>query len=307
MKIYVAYDDHKQFLQTHLPKGMTIVDDKASAEWLVDGALKAEDVHENLKGVIIPFTGHNSIDLDAMKTHNLMLFNTTVHSVFVAEMAHRLILASLGGLVTYHKNLEKGDWSGRTIGSEERVPWATLIDQRVGIYGYGRIGKHLETFLRPYTKHLYTIDRGKDYGKMRLVPDLPTLIETCDIVVIAAPLNKYTENAFDKTILSKMQGKTLVNVGRGKIVNEKALYDALTQGTLARYASDVWYVYPNKDTDYPLPSRYPVHLLDNVIMTPHCGGHTETSQQAMIDSVYQQLIAIKNGDYANALDLNKLK
>ncbi len=307
MNIYVAYDNHKTYLKEHLPAGFNVVDQKEDASWYVDGVLKEADVHEGLSGVIIPFTGHNGIDIDVMKKHDLTLFNTTVHSVYVAEMAHRLILASLGGLIQYHNNLTHQDWSGRTLGSEARIPWDSLINKSVGIYGYGRIGQHLETFLRPYTNKLFTIDRGKDYGDMNLVKDLDALVETSDVVVICAPLNAHTLDAFNGEVLSKMNDKTLINVGRGKIINEKALYQALTTGTLKRFASDVWYVYPDQDTPKTYPSNYPLHTLDNVIMTPHCGGHTEEAELAMQQSVLNQLKAIKQGDLSGALDIQKLK
>jgi len=69
-------------------------------------------------------------------------------------------------------------------------------------------------------------------------------------------------------------GAIVFNVGRGGVVEEKALYEALRDKTIAGAVIDTWYVYPSPENDAPYPSEYPIHELDNVIMTPHMSGWT---------------------------------
>ncbi len=307
MKIYVGYDNFKQYLQEHLPEDIQVVETKQEANWLVDGSFEAGDYHADLQGVIIPFTGHNGIDVAAMQKHDLVLFNTTVHAVYVAEMALRLTLGLLGNLPNYHANMKNCDWSDRVLGEQKRIPWVSLIDKKVGIYGYGRIGRHTKALLEPFTKQIYTIDRGKDYGDVTLVDDLKTLAKKTEILIVAAPLNPTTEGAIDATILTHMQDKYLINVGRGPIIEEKALYEALKNHVLAGFASDVWYTYPTKEKPATPPSNHPIHTFDNVVMTPHCGGHAVESKAKMEEDVFNRVLKVAAGDLTGALDLNKLK
>jgi len=92
------------------------------------------------------------------------------------------------------------------------------------------------------------------------------------------PLTKETHHLINKEIISQMQGKFLVNVGRGQIIEEEALYYALKNGILAGAAIDTWYLYPDSDHAVQLPSRYPIHTFKNVVISPHVGGFTIEGQ-----------------------------
>jgi len=304
MKVYTQNQEYIDFLKDKLPEGIALTQDLSEANYALRGRFKASEYHENLKGIIIPFTGHNGIDLEAIKRYNLKLFNTTEHSIYVAEKAMKLTLGLLGNIHIYHTRMQKGDWSNRN--TEERISWESLLNKRVGIYGYGRIGKHLKAMLNPFTKHIYTIDRGKDYDDCLLVDSLESLIEKTDVIIIAAPLNSATENAFDASMLKRMKGKYLINVGRGHIVNQKALYEVLKTNHIKGYGSDVWYNYPKKSELTP-PSDYPVHTLDNVLMTPHVGGFSTDAPLKLKEKVLDHLINIYNGNFKEALDPYKLK
>lgn len=304
MKVYVSDLEYQAYLEKHLNSSVTLTSNKHEANYLITGTFKAHEVTDTLKGVIIPFTGHNGIDLNAMKTHDLKLFNTTIHSRYVAEKALQLMLSLLGHVVYYHKNLEQGDWSKRN--TPQRVPWVTLQHKTVGIYGFGRVGRLLMDYLKPFNTDVYVIDRGKDYGSAKTVKNLTNLVQVSDIIVIAAPLTKETEGAFDKDVLEQMHNKFLINVGRGKVINEYDLYQALKSKSLRGFASDVWYTYP-KGEGKVYPSHYPIHEFDNVIMTPHCGGHTEESKEEMMAYVVETLHQIAQGDESRKLDLDTLK
>jgi len=301
MKVYAEYKDQKQHLKENLPEKITVTDKKEDADYLVVGRFKKDDYHENLKGIVVPFTGLNGIDLKTVKEKDLMLFNTTVHSVYVAEMAMRLTLAIMGHLQIYHPRMQKGDWSNLRD-DENRLAWHSLIGRHVGIYGYGRIGRHLHNFLAPFGVTVNVIDRGKDYGDAKRVSYIHELVDASDVVIIAAPLNKATENAFDDTVLSRMKDKFLINVGRGTIINEEALFNRLKDGTIRGFASDVWFNYPKGDEPCP-PSTFPLETLDNVLMTPHCGGLSHDSHQKILNAVLDRIIRIYEGDTEGQLVL----
>ena len=304
MKVYVKDSVYQAYFKEHFPKNITLVNEKKDAEILVSGVFKESDMNSNLKGVIIPYTGYNMIDLEAMKKHNLMLFNTVIHSDYVAEKAMNLMHGLLGKTVLYHTRLKEGYWSYRT--TPKRTPWVSAQRKNFGIYGYGRIGKKLHDFLKPFNGNVVVIDRGKKYPGCKTVKDLEALVDESDIVFVTTPLNAHTKGAFDKNILKRFSDKYLINVGRGAVIDEKALYDALKNQTLRGFASDVWYQYP-KDEEKTMPSHFPIESFDNVLLSPHCGGHTEHSHHEMMHDVLEKIIRIAQGDTSDKLILETLK
>lgn len=276
-----------------------VVAHKLEAEIIISGRFKKEDYNEDLKAVIVPYTGLDGIDQDTLKAHHVMLFNTTVHSKFVAEKALTLLLSLLGNVVNYHNDLKKGFWGHRN--TNERIPWVSLFNLRVGIYGYGRIGKYFHEMIKPFNPSVHTINRGKSYpSEITLHDDLESLASNVDILVVATPLNDSTRKSVHEGIISKLDGGYIINVGRGAVIDERALFNALASNHLKGFASDVWYQYPKKE-ETVLPSSYPIHSFPNVVMTPHCGGFTTTSKAIMMDSVIKTVKAIMNKDYKENL------
>ncbi len=270
---------------------------------MITGSYSEKDYHKNLKGIIIPYTGHNGINLADMRKHDLMLFVTPTRSKYVAEKVLALTLALLGNVINYHNRLKRGDWSARN--SDARVPWVSLRNKKIGLYGYGRIGKLVHQLFKVFNCEFYTIDRNKTYRDINLVKNLEELFVVSDIVVVAVPLNHETENSVDEKLLSKMNGKYLINVARGKVVDQKALYEALKAKRLSGYASDVWYNYP-KEEELCLPSDYPIHEFDNVVLSNHSGGYTVTTEEEVNRDLIKQLIKLRDEDFTDALDLKKL-
>ncbi|MFW6319123.1 MAG: NAD(P)-dependent oxidoreductase, partial [Bacillota bacterium] len=196
MHIFTKDKDTIRKLKT-LSNDITITDIKHNANIIISGQFKKEDYHDNLQAVIIPYTGHDGIDIKTLKRHNVKLFNTTVHSKFVAEKAMQLALSLLGNIPNYHNNLKEGDWSKRT--SKDRIPWVSMFNKHIGIYGYGRIGKFIHDMVRPFNTVVHVIDRGKAYQDVITEPSLESLMNQSDILFIAAPLTNYTENAINLT------------------------------------------------------------------------------------------------------------
>ncbi len=303
MTVYVNSEEYRQYIQTHHPE-IQLVDQLLDADTYITGSFKPEQYHHRLKHIVIPFTGHNRIDIPTLKAHGIKLFNTTVHAPFVAERAVQLMFALLGHIVFYHNNMTHGNWSNRN--NVHRVPWVSIQKKSIGIYGYGRIGQAIHSYLKPFDIEVYIIDRNKDFPDVNKVKNLTNLVQCSDIVFITAPLSKETEGAFDAQVFSHFQNRYLINVGRGQIIDEKALYNALKENVLKGFASDVWFQYP-KQEELLYPSQYPIHTLDNVVMTPHCGGLTENSPQMMMEDVCQTLLQIQANNVEKSLDLDQLK
>jgi phosphoglycerate dehydrogenase-like enzyme len=106
--------------------------------------------------------------------------------------------------------------------------------------------------------------------------ELDARLPDCDFVLLCCPLNAETRGLIDRRRLSLMKpSSVLINVARGDVADEDALYEALRDKIIAGAILDVWYVYPSRDNREPLPGRRPFHELANVIMSPHASGCTD--------------------------------
>ena len=106
---------------------------------------------------------------------------------------------------------------------------------------------------------------------------------------VTLPLTDETREMFNAEILATMKGKFLVNVGRGHVVEEEGLYHALKTGILKGAAIDTWYTYPGKGKRHVSPSRYPIHELPNVVLSPHTAGFTPQSARLNILQTFENI------------------
>jgi len=304
MKVYAVHEKVQSFLKDNPIEGISIVKNMNECNYLISGKYNEESYNPNLKGVIIPYTGHNGIDLKAMVKDNLMLFTITDRSKYVAEKAITLTLSLLGNTINYHSLLINGNWSQRN--SSNRLPWVSIQGLSIGLFGYGRIGKIIHKMLKGFDCEFYTIDRHKNYpNKISLVKNLANLVQVSDIIIIATPLNETTEGIFDERLLSQMDNKYLINVGRGKIIDEESLYNALKNSSLKGFASDVWYNYPIKK-EIVFPSNYPIYEFENVILSNHSGGFTTKTNQEVNQAILKLLNSLKDGNFEMKLDIENL-
>ena len=304
MKVHAVNEKLQTYLKANPIDGVTVVDDPFRCTYLISGRYNRKNHNQNLRGVIIPYTGHNGIVIEDIKDDNLMLFVTTTRSKYVAEKAVALMFALLGNVVTYHELLKEGNWSSRN--SDKRVPWISIQGKSIGLFGYGRIGKLIHKMLKGFNVDFYTIDRFKEYpSDITLVKNLTNLVQVSEIIIISSPLNETTESLFDKQLLSRMKKKFLINVGRGKIIEEESLYDALKNKKLKGYASDVWYNYPN-GKEVMLPSTYPIHEFDNVVMSNHSGGFTLNTNDEVNKDILETLKKLRDENFEDKLSLKDL-
>ena len=304
MKVYAKHDKIQDFLKEQDLDNIFVVDSLKECHYLISGRFTQIDYHENLRGVIIPYTGHNGIDLKSMRDKNLKLFVTPTRSKYVAEKAIALALSLLGNVNDYHERLKEGNWAERN--SESRMPWVSLQGKTIGLFGYGRIGKIIHEMLKGFGCIFYTIDRNKDYpDHVNVVKNITNLVQMSDVIFISTPLNESTESIFDQRLLNRMKHKYLINVGRGKVVHEEDLFNALKNGKLCGYASDVWYNYP-KEKEMCLPSSFPIHELPNVVMSNHSGGYTTSTNKDVNIDLIKTLKKLEQENFEDQLDLENL-
>jgi lactate dehydrogenase-like 2-hydroxyacid dehydrogenase len=262
-----------------------------NAEAAVCGKLTEEEVKlaANLKIVFVPFTGLNTFPLELLKERGIIISNTHANYNIVAEKAAALALALLGRVVEYDSDLRKGIWN---LSLQRENMWTSLQNKTCGILGTGKIGSCIAKFTKAFNclnigfkKNINILPEHID----EVSYNLEYVIDKSNIIFITLPLTKDTYHIIDEKVLAKMKNKYLINVGRGDLIVEEALYNALTNGTLAGAGLDVWYNYPGRSNNPVIPSNYPVHNLKNVVLSPHKASHTPEAIQAMIDDTIENI------------------
>lgn len=262
------------------------IDELSISDAVIAGRLTAEEIEsaKKLKAVIVPFTGLNNFPLDVINQNSITLYNTHANAPYVAEHAVSLALALLGKVNEFHNDLKNGKWN-RTKEADDM--WTTIRNKRIGILGYGHIGRFISKYLKVFD--CYTIgfkrnvDSAKDYHADEITNKLDEVIAKSDVLFNILPLNPETKHIINAEKIAEMKGKYLITVGRGETISEEAMYNGLKDGTLAGAAIDVWYKYPGKSEEPVMPANYPFWELPNVIMSPHKSAHTSEAVNAMIE------------------------
>ncbi len=224
-----------------------------------------------LKLIQLISAGYDRLDVAAAKAAGVPVANNGgANSVAVAEHSMMLILAVYRRLAWMHNNVAAGKWRIGDLGQHLTYE---LEGKTVGIVGLGRIGKKVARRLAGFDVRILYHD------VLRLSEDqedalgvrfalLPELLRASDVVTLHVPLNGVTRNLMGAREFGVMKDSAiLVNTCRGPVVDEDALYKALTTGQIAAAGLDVMTQEPPK----------PDHLLfklDNVIITPHMAGPT---------------------------------
>jgi phosphoglycerate dehydrogenase-like enzyme len=203
-----------------------------------------------------------------------------VHDASTAELAVGLMIAAQRELADHVRSQDRGEWLLRMT--------ASLADSRVVVVGAGHIARAIQTRLAPMECETTLVGR-RARDAVRGADELPDLLPTADIVVLAVPIDDTTRGLVDKEFLERMKpGALLVNVARGPVVVTAALVDAVSSGHV-RAALDV--------TDpEPLPRDHALWSLPGVIITPHEGGASDALWPRAHRLVSEQLRRLASGD-----------
>jgi phosphoglycerate dehydrogenase-like enzyme len=280
---------------------------------IIAGGLLTEELIEKadaLKIVFVPFVGVNHLPLELMRKKGIRICNSHGNDRFVAERILALLLAFHGRIVEFHKDLENEKWHGFWSGGGIEDAWDSLYRKKITILGTGAIGrqtaKMLSIFEADVTGYKKTLRGGEvPEGFARIASSLEDAVRGADILIVAVPLTGETRGMVNRDIINLMKGGVLLNIARGPVVDEKALYDSLTDGTLKGACIDVWYTYPESGKKIKAPGNFPFHKLPNVILSPHVGGGTQTAFKLDIDLTFENISSfIGSGRVVNEIDIN---
>ncbi len=250
----------------------------ADADVIVGVQLTAElPIPETLKLYQVPGAGYDGIDL-ALVPASAALCNCFGHDAAIAEYVMAALLVRHVPLADADKRLRQGDWAYRS-GCADALR-TELGDQTIGLIGFGHIGKTIAARAKAFGMKVIVANRSRPQDSPlceRYFPlsGLSDFAGEADVIVNTLPFTAQTAGLVDAGIFSAMKPEAvIVNVGRGPVIEEKSLYDALAKKRIGGAIIDTWYVYPDGTNSTPHPSAYPFHELDNVVMTPHMSGWT---------------------------------
>ena len=253
-----------------------------------------------LRLVQVPGAGLDRIDRVALGPATA-LANAYGHDVGIAEYVMGAMLALARDFRRIDASLREGRWE--SVWSGAPVPlWQELAGKTLGIVGYGRIGQAVARRALAFDMEVLAIRRdagGPDPNQLASVrgPEaLDDVLARADFLALTLALSPDTRGLIDARALARMKPTAvLINVARGEVVDEDALYAALASGALGGAALDVWYRYPQGEGP-TLPSRLPFHTLPNVLMTPHVSGWTEGMMDARAAVIAENIHRVARGE-----------
>jgi phosphoglycerate dehydrogenase-like enzyme len=242
------------------------------ADFLLVYAVPFTDVEGAKKARLLQLlsAGYDKVDTRGLAQIGVPVAdNGGANAPTVAEHALLLMLAVLRRLPMHHEALQRGEWLGLTRGLSLRE----LRGKRVGIVGFGRIGRDVARMVRGFLAEPVYVDAvaapagvERELGARRV--GLDELLATSDVVTLHTPLNADTLGLIDEAAIARMKpGAILINTSRGPVVDEAALVAALKAGRIAGAGLDVF-------QEEPIGGDHPLLGMDNVVLTPHVAGTT---------------------------------
>ena len=238
-----------------------------------------------------PAAGADAIDLSVLPAHSA-LCNCHGHEHAIAEYVFAALLSRHVPLARADADLRRQQW---TYWAGRPDAMRTELGSRtIGLLGFGHIAKALALRAKAFGMTVHAANRSavssEHVDRAYPLSELHAFLAAVDIVVVTLPLTEQTQGLVDQAAFRAMRPSALlVNVGRGPVVAEQALYDALASRRIGGAVIDTWYQYPTPDRPQCAPSRLDFAALDNVVMTPHMSGWTSGTvhrrQQTMADNI----------------------
>lgn len=222
--------------------------------------------------------GVNSFPLETLAEREIVLTSANgVHSYPISETIFALMLGLTRKVHTYVRNQQEKVWHHANMNGE-------MHEKTIGIIGVGAIGKETAKIAKAFGMNVLGVrhsGRPEEFvDEMYLPSQINDILPNCDYVVITLPLTKETHHLFGAKQFALMKPTAiLINIGRGEIIIEEELIEALQAGTIAGAGLDVF-------VKEPLPKDSPLWELENVIITPHTSGSTEHYNDRVIENIF---------------------
>ena len=256
---------------------------------------------KNLKLICITATGTDNVDTNFASAHGITVTNVNGYSTnSVAQHTFALTLSLLEKLNYYAEYVKSGSYTEDGVFSHFEKNYNELQGMTWGIVGLGAIGKKVAQIATAFgCRVIYYSTTGKNNNASYTQVDFDSLLSQSDIISIHAPLTENTRGLFDKKAFEKMKKTALlINVGRGAIVDEEAMAEAVKKGEIAGIGLDVMSKEPLEKTS-PL---YEIKGYENVLITPHMAWASSEARKRLMDTVVANIKAYVKGIPENVVN-----
>ncbi len=246
--------------------------------------------------------GTKQINLEACKEHGIVVFNAPYSNTrSVVELAIGEIIMLMRSVFQRSTELHNGEWNKTAQGSRE------VRGKKLGIVGYGNIGKQLSILAEALGMdvYYYDVEDKLALGNATKINTLKELLNISDVITLHIDDNAANKNFIGAKEIAEMKdGAHLVNLSRGFVVDIEALVEGLKSGKLSGAAVDVYPEEPRKNGDFYTELKG----LNNVILTPHVGGSTEEAQKDIADFVPNKIMSyINSGNTVDAVNFPNIR
>lgn len=243
-----------------------------------------------LKAIIRRGIGYDNIDIKTATEKCICVSNTPGFCVDeVSTHAIALLLSFVRNIPYWYNWIRKGEWQEDQL--EACIDVDSILNENVGIIGFGNIGRMIADKLVPFKTNIYVydpyvlVDKKCNVKKVKL----DKLLKKSKYIILACPLTEETVNILDKEQFKLIRNDAvIINVGRGKLINEKVLIKYLKEKLIKGAALDVFKKEPVKKDNLLLQ-------FDNVIVTPHNAASSPKSMKKSLNIAFDEIIRIVRG------------
>ncbi len=252
-----------------------------------------------LKLICVLATGFNVVDTAAARNRNIPVCNVPIYGTdSVAQFVFALLL-EMCHHVAEHNQAVRNEWSTSADFCFWKNPLVELSGLKMGIVGFGRIGRRTADVAHALGMEVWAYDAVKgndpDYKPFRWA-SLEELFEGCDVLSLHCPLTDTNKGMVNAALLKRMKKTAfLINTSRGPLINEADLADALNRGQLAGAAVDVV-------SSEPICPDNPLLKAKNIIITPHLAWATLAAQRRLMQITAQNIAAFQAGSPINVVN-----
>lgn len=253
----------------------------------------------NLKYVGVLATGFNIVDTKYAREKGIIVTNIPAYSTdSVAQMVFAHIFNITNDIAHYAAENRNGRWTNSPDFCYMDNTLHEVASMSIGIYGLGSIGKKVAEVAHAFGMKVYAVSSKEQSQLPEYVTklSLDEMFATADIITLHCPLTDATKEMINAESLKKVKkGAILVNTGRGPLVNEQDVADALASGQLGAFCADVLTVEPAR-ADNPLLTA------PNCYLTPHIAWATFEARVRLMDIAVNNVAAYKNGSPINVVN-----
>ena len=293
--------------------GEVTVYDRTSAEETVERAKEADIVLTNkvclrkqeieqlprLKYIGVLATGYNVVDLEAAKAHGIVVTNVPAYSTeSVAQMVFAHLLTVTNRTEHYASQNREGKWAASPDFCYWDTPLTELAGKTFGIVGLGHIGQRVAAIAQALGMRVaaYTSKRAEDLPAGIEKRTMDELLKESDVVSLHCPLATGTLHLMNRETLQKMKPSAiLINTGRGPLVNDQDVAEALKAGRLRAYCADVV-------SEEPPKADHPLLTCENAFITPHIAWATNEARTRLISVATENVKAFVDGKPVNVVN-----